>query len=295
MTGQSIFGWKRAVTATALLGLLAVLFLTTFQSASAQEAQGGNCDGVSMTFRGAEPSPFVLPRDQGQTMNVEPNDVLLIGLTGSRAAALRNPQIAVRVVASGIEIMNVTTPLGVVDSLEPIPIILGERLPPGIKGLYEIEGALIDEGEDICTAGFLMQVGEFCVATAAVTTVATVSSAGALASVVPAMRLMVLPAIHRRRPTGWRRYVPVPDLKWTLITTASGAVAGLVTTTLLFPQTGVHPLSIVNGIGGMITGGGLTFGMGYLGALLTYFMSPEDPEEAGAAGAAMESEAEVEG
>ena len=231
------------------------IFLTTFQSVSADEDA---CNGASMTIEGGDPSPFVLPRDQGQTIKIEPNSVLLIGMTGSRTTPFQDPEIAVRVMASGIEIISVTTPLGTGDNPEPIPVNLKEHLPPGINGLYEIEGALRHEGHDICTVDFLLQLGEFCVATAAVTTVATVSSAGALASVAPAMRLMVLPAIQRRRPTGWRRFIPVPDLKWTLITTLAGAAAGLVTTTLLLPQIGLHPLSIVNGLWGMIAGGGLT-------------------------------------
>ena len=141
-----------------------------------------------------------------------------------------------------------------------------------------MQGTLRDASGEICTVDFLLQVGHFCVATSAATAVTSVSSIGAIASVIPAMKFMILPTIQRRRSRGWRRWIPVPDLKWTIITTVLGAVAGLVTTTFFFQQTAVSPLSFVNGIWGVLGGGGLTFGVAYLGALLTYFMSPEEPD-----------------
>ena len=212
-------------------------------------------------------------------MKVEPHSVLLVYLKGGNISALRDPEIVVSVVASGIEIYSVSQPLGKGADPDPIHLNLKDQLPPGLMGLYEIEGSLKDGGEDICTIDFLLQLGEFCTTTSAVTAVASVSTVGALASAVPAMRLMLLPALQRRRRTGWRRYLPVPDLKWTIINTALGAVAGLVSTTLLLQQTGVQPLSIVNAVLGMFAGGGLTFGVAYLGALFTYFMSPEGPRD----------------
>ena len=261
----------------ALIVSLAV-FLTDFQSASAKTG----CQGASITILGAEPSPFVLPRDVGQTMKVEPDSVLLIALAEGETTAFRDPEITVRVVASGIEIRSITKALGTGDDRDPIPVNLKEQLPSEMKGLYEVEGILKDEGEDICAVDFLLQVGEFCVATSVATGVASVSGIAALASVAPAMNMnmQVMTTLQRRRPRGWRRYVPVPDWKWTAITTVLGAVAGLATM-LIFQQTGVRPLSVANAIQGMLAGGGLTFGIAYIGALVTYMMSPSQPSPSG--------------
>lgn len=258
--------------ACSLFALIALtIFLTTFQPASAQDV---NCEGASMAIQGGEPSPFIIPRDQGQTLTVEPDSILLINLGISPTTTIQAPEIAVRVLASGIEVYNITQALGTGRDLEPITLNLKDQLPAGMKGLYEVEGAFRDNGVDVCAVDFLLQVGEFCVASAAGAAVATATSLGALASSVPAMRMMILPTIQRRQSRGWRRYVPVPDVKWTIINTLLGAIAGLVSTTLLFQQTGVTPLSIVNGLWGMLAGGGLTFGVAYMGAIATYVMSP---------------------
>ena len=253
------------------------IFLTTFQPASAQSAQEVNCNGASMAIQGGEPSPFIIPRDQGQTLTVEPDSILLINLGIGPTTALQAPEIAVRVLASGIEVYSITQALGTGRDLEPITLNLKDQLPAGMKGLYEVQGVFRDKGVDVCAVDFLLQVGEFCVASAAGAAVATATSLGALASSVPAMRMMILPTIQRRQSRGWRRYVPVPDVKWTIINTLLGAIAGLISTTLLFQQTGVSPLSIVNGLWGMLAGGGLTFGVAYMGAIATYITSPMAP------------------
>ena len=266
--------WGAAWSPLAFIAL--AIFLATFQTASAADA---DCNDASMVIQGADPSPFVLPRDQGQTMKVEPDSVLLLNLVAGEATTLQDPVIGIRLLVSGIELATVTEALGTGDDPDPVYVNLKEQLPPGMTGLYEVEGVLIDEGEDICAVDFLLQVGGFCVATSVTTVAMSVSGAGALASVVPAMKLMLLPTMQRRRPTGWRRYILVPDLKWTLITTVVGAIAGLVTTTLLFQQTGVQPVSFMNALWGILSGGGLTFSVAYIGALATYFMSPEAPRE----------------
>ena len=260
-----------AVWSSFALIVLTVCF-TTVKTAS---AQNGDCLGAGITVEGADPSPFVLPRDQGQTIEVDPQSVLLISLAGGNISELQDPNITVSVVASGIEFWSITQALGTGPDPAPIPVNLKEQLPPGLHGLYEIEGTLRDGGEDICTVDFLLKLGEFCATTSAVTAVASVSSVAALASAVPAMRLMILPSLQRRRTSGWRRYIPVPDLKWTIINSVLGAIAGLVSTTLLLQQTGLQPLSIVNALLGMFAGGGLTFGVAYMGALVNYFMSAE--------------------
>jgi hypothetical protein len=128
-------------------------------------------------------------------------------------------------------------------------------------------------------------VGEFGgpVATAAVATTA-VAGAGALASVPLSSngmnaKLKAKVQLQRRRPRGWRRFLPVPAWKRTVISTLVGAVTGLAIAVVL-QQAGRAPLSIATAISGLVAGGGLTFGVGYsLGVLRTFLRPPEEPEE----------------
>ena len=130
----------RCLTRTAAYLLCAFvalsIYLATFsQGASAQEEV--NCNNAIMTIQGAEPSPFVLPRDAGQTMKVEPNSVLLITLTGEEGTTFRDPEVAVGVVAGGITLQSVTRSMGsglvTGDTLEPVPVNLQDQLPPGMQ------------------------------------------------------------------------------------------------------------------------------------------------------------------
>ncbi len=82
--------------------------------------------------------------------------------------------------------------------------------------------------------------------------------------------------IHRRRRRGWRRWLPVPAWKRTVISTVLGAFTGLAATVVLL-QTGAILLSLPAVVWGAVIGGGVTFGMGYSwGALLTYLRPPVD-------------------
>ena len=158
-------------------------------------------------------------------------------------------------------------------------------LPSFARGLYTLEATLIDDGTERCMVSFDVRVGEFGgpVATAAVATTA-VAGAGALVSVPLTSndmnaRLKLEVQLQRRRPTGWRRILPIPAWKRTIISTLIDAITGLATAVVL-QQAGQAPLSITTAISGLVAGGGLTFGMGYsLGVLRTFLRPPELPEE----------------
>jgi predicted benzoate:H+ symporter BenE len=58
-----------------------------------------------------------------------------------------------------------------------------------------------------------------------------------------------------------------------------GAITGLALAVVL-QQAGITPLSLTAAIWGLVTGGGVTFGLGYsLGAIRTFLRSPEIPED----------------
>ena len=76
-------------------------------------------------------------------------------------------------------------------------------------------------------------------------------------------KLTLKAKLQRRRPRGWRRFLPVPAWKRTITGTIVGAITGLCVAVLL-QQGGVTPLSIATAVWGLIVGGGLTLERGRL-------------------------------
>ena len=158
-------------------------------------------------------------------------------------------------------------------------------MPSFARGTYKVEGSLIDDGLERCTVAFAVRVGGFGgpigIAAAAASAVA---GAGVLASAPLAAnglnaKLKAKIKLRRRRPTGWRRFVPVPAWKPTILSTLIGAITGLALA-LVLQQAGTTPISLTTAIWGLVVGGGLTFGMGYpLGMVRTFLKPPEEPEE----------------
>lgn len=85
--------------------------------------------------------------------------------------------------------------------------------------------------------------------------------------------------LQRRRPRGWRRFVPVPAWKRTIVSTLIGAITGLALVAVL-QQTGTTPMSMAAAVWGLVAGGGITFGVGYsLGMVRTLLRPPEVPKD----------------
>ena len=247
-------------------------------------AQGDACAGASYLIEGGDPSRFGLPSDAGSTLRVESDAVLRIGATAA-ASPPAHRQVRLSVSGLGFDLEGVTIDLGSGAALNRVSLEVGEVLPSFARGLYRLDAILIDDGTERCTVSFDIRVGEFGgpVATAAAATTA-VAGAGVLLSVPLTSngmnaRLKLKVQLQRRRPTGWRRILPVPAWKRTIISTLIGAITGLATA-LVLQQAGQAPLSITTAITGLVAGGGLTFGMGYsLGVLRTFLRPPEVPEE----------------
>jgi len=152
---------------------------------------------------------------------------------------------------------------------------------PLSHGIYEIEGTLLSELVELCTLPFRVNISGFGgTAAYAATGISAVAGAGALATASLAAnglsaKLDAKVQISRRRPRGWRRWVPVPAWKRTIFSTPLGAVTGL-GLAVLMQQSGISPLSLANAVWGLILGGGVSFGVGYsLGVIKTYLKSPE--------------------
>ena len=209
----------------------------------------------------------------------------MISLVESETYPLRDPEITFRVVVSGIELDSITRQLSAGGDSEPAKVNLADEFPSSVRGMYKIEGTLKDEGSDICTVDFQFRLGGFggVIATAATAT-SVVAGIGALASAPLTSngmnaKLKLKVNLQRRRSRGWRRFIPVPAWKRTILSALIGAITGLAVAVVL-QQAGVTPLSLIAGIWALITGGGVTFGIGYsLGAIRTYLRPPEVPQE----------------
>jgi hypothetical protein len=263
-------------------GLLAALLLQL--AARPATAQSEDCGGASIVIEGADLSVFSLPADGGATLHVQPDSVLLVSAQDPNVPPAGR-QVRLNVVGLGFDSEGVSRDVPPAPGAEPIELDVGDVLPSIVRGLYQIEGTLIDDGAERCSVIFNLRVGDFGgpVATAAVAT-AGVAGVAALASVPLTSngmnaKLKLKVQLRRRRPTGWRRFIPTPAWKRTMVSTLIGAVTGLASTILL-QQAGVTPLSLATMVWGLVTGGGVTFGVGYsAGALRTFLSPPEVPEE----------------
>ena len=270
------------LSAFAVALILAALLLVTTGPA---KAQGDTCDGASVVIQGGDPSPFVLPSDAGSTLRVQSDTVLRLGAT-KPAPAPASRQVRLNLSGLGFDLEGVTADLGPGAGLDRVQVDVSEVLPSFARGLYRLDGTLIDHGTEKCTVSFNLRVGEFGgpVATAAAATTA-VAGIGALLSIPLSSngmnaKLKLKVQLQRRRPRGWRRFLPVPAWKKTIISTLIGAITGLATAVVL-QQAGHAQLSLSTAISGLVAGGGLTFGVGYsLGVVRTFLRPPEVPEEA---------------
>ena len=257
--------------------MVALVLLALLLPRAVAMAQSDTCQGALVIVEGGQPSPFVLPNNEGGTLRVEPDAVLLI------SAEDIPPDASVRwsVAGFGTDIATVTRDLSAGD----VRVELAD-FSSHVRGLFKINSTLIAGAKEVCSVSFRVRVEGFggTVATVA-TAVSAVGGVGSLASApftASGMnaKLSAKVKLQRRRPRGWRRVVPLPAWKRTIISTVVGAFTGLGAAVLL-QQTGVTPLSLASGIWGLITGGGVTFGVSYsLGALWTYIKPPQEPQDA---------------
>jgi len=190
-----------------------------------------------------------------------------------------------RIAGLGFNIEAVTWDVGAAPGSDTIAAPISDFLPSFARGLYQIEGTRIDDGIESCTVAFNVRLGGFDgpVATAAAAA-ALAAGIGALASIPLASngmnaKLKLKVQLERRRPRGWRRFLPIPSWKRTMFSMFIGAITGLALAVVL-QQAGITPLSLTAAIWGLVTGGGVTFGLGYsLGAIRTFLRSPEIPED----------------
>ncbi|MBM3945020.1 MAG: hypothetical protein FJ317_05945 [SAR202 cluster bacterium] len=241
-------------------------------AANAAHAQTPECGNVMLIIEGGEPSPFALPDQEGQKLVIQPETVLTI--TGQNVPS----GTALRLGAAGLG-FDLSREVGNLSS-GTVQVNMAEYTQY-LRGLFAIEGTLVAGGEVICKSVVKLQIAEFggtvattASAASAAAGVGAVGSAAYAASGINA-NVKLKAQIHRRRPKGWRRWIPVPAWKRMIFGTIIGTALGLCVSVVL-QQGGFYELSLENVVRSMITGGVVTFGLGYsIGALWTYLRPPK--------------------
>ena len=258
-----------------VVGALALATLAAMWPGTAQ-AQQASCGASQVVIEGGRPSPFALPGNAGERLEVAPTDVLTIRVVNPPEDA------SVRWSVAGLSGLSATRSIGTGTA---VTVALEDYAQYG-HGLYGLDVALLSGRSVACDTTFDLRITGFGGTAGAAAAGATgVAGAVSLVSAVYAaqggqLKLKAKPQIQRRRRTGWRRWVPVPAWKRTIISTIVGAITGLCAAALL-QQAGVTPLSLASAIRGLVTGGAVSLGVGVgLGVIWTYVRSPVEPEAA---------------
>ena len=232
-----------------------------------------DCGGPQIVIEGGQPSPFTLPSQADEILEIHPEATLIIrGVDMPADPSMRwgvqglGSELAAKVVrlTSGEASINVSD------------------FSSHARGIYEVEGALFSGPIELCNIPFQLNISGFGGTTAiAATGVSAVAGVGALTSAPLAAnglsaKLDAKVRLARRRPRGLRRWLPVPAWKRSIFSTLVGAVTGL-GLAVVMQQGGITPLSLASAVWGLILGGGVSFGVGYsLGVLKTFLTPPQE-------------------
>ena len=255
-----------------LLAPLIVFMLGTSVTASADNSVDvPDCQGAEIIMSDSLGKQFALPRDAAQLLKLAPDEVLAI-------SALNIPEgtsVRVSINGFGSDLASYSFPISSGKSTVNVSDVAVYA-----RGIYSATGVLTGPDGDLCSTPFDVQITGFGGVTAyASTAVAIVASLGTVASVVLASsglagNVNAEAGVARRRSSGWRRWVPVPSWKRAILSSLIGGFTG-VSLLIVMQQVGLRSLDLSSIVGGLLTGGGITFGFGYcVGAIVTYLRPP---------------------
>ena len=257
--------------AVATLLLMSVLWLIASPAYAHDGPHNIDCGGPEIIIEGGQPPAFTLPAQSDETLEVDPQAVLTIRGIGMPADASLHwgvQGLGTELAGKDLQFTSGVTTINVAD------------FSTHARGIFEIEGTLFSGPIELCTIPFKLNISGFGGTTALVATgVSVVAGAGALAGAPLAAnglnaKLKAKVQVARRRPRGWRRWVPVPAWKRSIFSTLVGAVTGL-GLAVVMQQAGINPLSLASAVWGLALGGGVSFGVGYsLGVVKTLLKPP---------------------
>ncbi len=247
----------------------------------------GECGLSQVEVVGGQPSPFLLPRDSGQTLSIDPDATLHI--------AVRNPPAngSVQVKLAGLlgGALQATYPIrGVGPVVTVHSVSIADYVRWG-RGIYSVEGVLFDSvGDPICRVPFQVRIQGFGGAAGVASAAAAgVAGAGALLNVLGNLklnlqsRIKVSIGLERRRRRGLRRWMPFPSWKRILTGSVLGTVSGVAIVVLL-QQGGITPISLGSALTGLVVGGLAPVGVSVaLGSIIGFLrpLKDEAPEHRG--------------
>ncbi len=262
--------------ATSLICVSALLLMTTiWLAAPPAHAHDGphGCGGPEIIIQGGNPSPFILPiqADESIEIEIEPDAVLTIrgiNLPVDTRLHWGVQGLGSELAGKDVQISAGVTTIDVADFSEHA------------RGVYVTKVALFSGPVELCSIPFELNVSGFGGTTAmAATGVAAVAGIGAIAGAPLAAngvnaKLDAKIQVSRRRPKGWRAWVPIPAWKPSIFSTLIGAITGLAISVIM-QQAGIEPLSLASAVLGVVAGGGVSFGVGYsLGVIKTFMREP---------------------
>ena len=255
----------------ATLLLIAVLWLVAPQAYAHDGPHDIDCGDSQIIIEGGQPSPFSLPSQAHETLDIEPGAVLTIrGVDLPAGVSLRwgVQGLGTELAGKDLQFSSGVTMINVAD------------FSAHARGIYEVLGTLRSGPVELCSIPFKVNISGFGgTAAFAAVGVSAVAGAGALASVPLAAnglsaKLDAKVQVARRRPQGWRRWIPIPAWKRSIVSTLVGAVTGL-GLAVLMQQAGINPLTLASAVWGLALGGGVSFGVGYsLGVVKTLLKPP---------------------
>jgi hypothetical protein len=257
----------------ATLILMAALWLMAPAAYAHDGTHNLDCGVPQIVIEGGQPSPFTLPAQADQTLDIEPDAILTIrGIDIPDDASLHWGVQGLGAEIAGKDV-QFATGIATIDISD---------FSSHARGIYEVEGTLLSGPIELCTIPFKLNITGFSGTTAlAATGVSAVAGIGALASAPLAAnglsaKLDAKVKVARRRPRGILRWLPIPSWKRSLISTIIGAITGL-GLAVVMQQAGINPLSLASAVRGLILGGGVSFGVGYsLGVIKTFLSPPQE-------------------
>ncbi|NQW23473.1 MAG: hypothetical protein HQ475_08530 [SAR202 cluster bacterium] len=257
--------------AFAILLLMGALWLIAPPAYAHEGEHDSDCGGPEIIIEGGQPASFSLPSQAGGTIEIDPDAVLTIRGENLPADASMHwglQGLGTELAGEDVQFTSGVTTINVAE------------FSAQARGIYEVEGTLLSGPVELCTIPFNVNISGFGGTTAYTATgVAAVAGIGALAAAPLAAnglsaKLNAKVQVARRRPRGWRRWIPIPAWKRSIFSTLVGAVTGL-GLAVLMQQTGYSPLTLASAVWGLILGGGVSFGVGYsLGVIKTFVKPP---------------------
>ena len=267
------------------LGLTLVLPATAIAAPSSEVP--ADCGGGTLVIERAGVVAFELPRQSGDKLEIDPKEPLTLRFknppqTGHVELTLKLP--FGQSISKSYEWSALTATDEFVLDIGPEDY---GRFADLARGAYPLEVTTFSGETAVCTVPFQVSlgigisgpIGTAAAATSAAAAAGTVAAAGWMASSAarpPHLSLKV--AVERRRKHGWRKWVPIPSLKRTIIGSIMGTLTGIAITIVL-QQSGIEALTSFSLIRNAVVGafGSVSTGLAW-GSLLTFIRKPVDDD-----------------